>query len=362
MVSASLEERDRRWLSIRHELGQSGLDGLLVVSDGQLERRGSLRYVSDIHASLRYGYVLFPLKGEPIAINMREAWIKDTRMLPLRGGWVSESEPYAQVIADVIKELNLEKGCIGMEGDFTPVPVYQRLVRELPEATFKPSNIIHELKRVKSSEELKIIEKGVEMVDQAFETCLEIARTGKTWNEITSEVCKVLYQWGSEDIGGYPLSRSNNIIKSGDSYHLYPEAQASGGYWMQFGRLISFGEPNKELRAAWELGIKAQELGAEKLRPGNTGGDIMKAINEALKGSKYTGAPRGSGHGVGLDVIERPFISLDDETVLKPNMVIAIHPVFSPHPVTFEACADMFVVTEDKPRKLSKITPEIKVI
>ena len=131
---------------------------------------------------------------------------------------------------------------------------------------------------------------------------------------------------------------------------------------MQFGRLISFGEPKKELRAAWELDIKAQRLAAEKLRPGNTGGDVMRAINDALKGSTYTGAARGSGHGVGLDIIERPFLSLDDETVLKPGMVVAIHPVFEPHPGTFEACADMFVVTEDKPRRLSRITPEIKIV
>jgi Xaa-Pro aminopeptidase len=126
--------------------------------------------------------------------------------------------------------------------------------------------------------------------------------------------------------------------------------------------LISFGEPKKELHEAWELDTKAQERGAEKLRPGNTGADVMKAINDALKGSKYTGAIRGSGHGVGLDVLERPFISLDDETVFKPGMVIAIHPIFSPPAGAFEAVADTFVVTEDKPRKLSRISPEIKVI
>jgi Xaa-Pro aminopeptidase len=362
MVGTSLEERDRRWSNIRRELERNCLDGLLVVSDGQLERRGSFRYVSNAYATLMYGYVIFPSKGEPIGIYSRGGWITDRRALPLRGGWVTESEPYAPVIADAIKELNLDKGCIGIEGDFLPVPVYQRLVRELPETTFRSSNIIHELKMVKSSEELKLVENGVEMVDKAYETCLEIARVGKTWNEITSEICKTLYHWGAEDIGGYPLSRSTNLIKPGDSYNLYPEAQAPGGHWMQFGRLISFAEPKKEIRAAWELDIKAQERGAEKLRPGNTGADVMKAINDALKGSKYTGALRGSGHGVGLDIIERPFISLDDETVLKPGMVISIHPVFSPHPEVFEACADMFIVTEGKPRKLSKITPKIKVL
>lgn len=88
----------------------------------------------------------------------------------------------------------------------------------------------------------------------------------------------------------------------------------------------------------------------------------MRAINEALKGTPYTGADRGSGHGVGLDIIERPFVALDDETVLRPGMVVAIHPVLAPPPPVFEACADMFVVTEGKPRKLSKVTPEIKVL
>jgi Xaa-Pro aminopeptidase len=362
MVNVSLEERDRRWLNIRRELKRNDLDGLLVVSDGQLERRGSIRFVSNFHASLQYRYVLFPLVGEPVGINVKGEWIKDKRMLSLRGAWVPESEPYANVIADVVKGLNIETSRIGIEGDFLPVPVYQKLIKELPETTFEPSNIIHELKMVKSPEEISLVEKGVEMVDKAYETCIEFAQTGKTWNDITSEVCKVLYQWEAEDIGGYPLSRSNKAIKSGDSYNLYPEPQASGGYWIQFGRLISFGEPEKELQAAWELDIKAQEQAAEKLRPGNTGADVMKAINDTLKGSKYTGATRSSGHGVGLDIIERPFLSLDDETVLKPGMVVAIHPIFSPHPEAFEAVGDMFIVTEGKPRKLSKITPEIKVI
>ncbi|MFC2070165.1 M24 family metallopeptidase [Chloroflexota bacterium] len=363
MTSALLDERDRRWLNIRHELKENGLDMLLVISDGHIERRDSMRYVSDMGAPLMWRYVLFPLDGDPIGINMRgDCWIDDRRTLPLRGGWVPESEPYAPFIADIIRELNIERGNIGMEGDFIPVPVYQKLVKELPEATFTPTNIIRKLKRIKSPAELKLVERGTEIMDKAFEAALNIARPGITWNDITSEICKTLFHWGAEDIGGYPMSRSAGIIKPGDSYNFYPETQAAGGYWIQLGRLISFGEPKKELRAAWELNVKAQQKGEEKLRAGQTGADVMRAINDTLKGSSYTGAPRSSGHAIGLGVLERPFISLDDETVFEPGMVVSIHPVFSPPVDAFEANADMFIVTEDKPRKLSKITSEIKVI
>jgi len=370
MARASLKERDARWRNIREELKRRGLDILLVLSDGHIERAGSIRYVSDVNTRGMYVYLVFPLEGEPIAINMRGAlnqageWVKNTRLLPLRGGWVPESEPYALVVAEVIKEMNMEKGCIGIEGDFIPAPMYHRLVRELPNATFLQVDVIHELKRVKNPEEIRFVEKGAEMADRGYETCIQIARPGKTWNDITGEVCKTLYQWGMEDIGGFPLSRSTQVMKPGDTYLLYPETQAFGGYWIQFGRLISLGEPQKEVREAWDLSIMAQERGTEKLRPGNTGADVIKAMRDALKGSKYTAAPRGCGHGVALDVLEKPFISFDDETELKPNMVMALHPIFSPPTPTPipVLVADTYVVTDGEPRKLSKISPEIRII
>lgn len=361
-----LTERDGRWLKIKHALGQSGFDALLIVSDGQLERRGSVRYVSNCDggasATLTWHYVVFPLKGEPVAVNVVGGWIDDRRTLSFRGGWVPESERYAEALADIMRELNLEKGNIGMEGDFFPVPVYQRLAEAFPQATFAQANIVHELKMVKSPAEIEVVEAGVEVVDRVLEACLQFARPGMTWNDITSEISRTLYMLGTEDIGGYPLSRSIDVIGTGDSYNCYPEPQTRGGYWMQFGRVISFGQPSKELSEAWEFNIKAQERGAEKLMPGQTGADVMKAINDSLRGSKYMGAPRSSGHGIGLDILERPYISTDEEMEFVPGMLVSIHPVFAPPFPAFEANADLFIVTEDKPRRLSRIGPEIRVI
>jgi len=363
----SLQERDRRWANIRREMAQRGLDGLIVVSDGHVERRGAMRYVADVGAAVMYHYVVFPLKGEPIGINLKGGWIKNIKPLPLRGGWVPESGPYAPVIADAIKELNMEKGNIGIEGeiewDFIPSPVYQRLVKDLPKATLKPSTIIHELKRVKSPEELKFIEEWAENVDKACETCFKFAKPGTTENEISSEMCRQFYQMGMEDIHGFPLPRSTRILNPGDNVLLYPETQGPGGYWLHFGRMLAFKKPKKEVQDLWDFCLQAQKRGVEKLRPGNTGGDVMKAVNEALKGTPYIGSARGSGHGMGLDVLEKPFITFDDETVLKTNMTIGLHAILGSSTVPmYVQIADTYIITDGEPRILSKIPKEIKVL
>lgn len=368
-VSMVMAERENRWGKIREAMERAGLDAIVVVSDGHIERAGSIRYIADVNTRGMYVYVIFPLKGPPVAINIRGAlnrvgapWIEDVRRLPFRGGWVPESEPYAAVIAEVIRERGVEKGALGIEGDFLPLPVYQRLVQELPKAAFTETNIIHELKMVKSAEEIRFVEQGVEMVDKAFETCLELARPGRTWNEVSSVVCGRLYDWGMEDIGGFPLPRSTKVMQPGDTYLLYPEIQAPGGYWIQFGRLFSFGEPSKDVREAWDLSIEAQTQAAEKLRPGNTGADVMAAIDDTLRGTRYQADPRGSGHGVALDVLEKPFISHDDRHMIRRGMVVTIHPIFLPLPPHPVLVADTYLVTEGEPRKLSRISPEIKIV
>jgi Xaa-Pro aminopeptidase len=367
--SMTLVEREIRWAKIRQAMEHAGLDTLLVVSDGHIERGGSIRYIADVNTRGMYVYVIFPLKGSPVAINIRgilnrkgASWIEDVRNLPLRGGWVPESEPYGAFIAEIIREWGVEKGTLGVEGDFLPTPVYQRLVRELPETVLMETNIIHDLKMVKSAEEIRLVEQGVEIVDKAFETCQEVARPGMTWNEVSSMVCKTLYDWGMEGIGGFPLPRSTKIMQPGDTYLLFPEIQAPGGYWIQFGRLFSFGEPDTDIREAWDLSIEAQKRATGKLRPGNTGADVMAAIDDTLRGTKYQADLRGSGHGVALDVLEKPFISHDDKQVIKPGMIVTIHPILlapAPYPVLV---ADTYLVTETEPRKLSRISPEIRIV
>jgi hypothetical protein len=59
-VYASTAERDGRWLETRRAMEWSGLDLLILVSDGYVERRGSVRFISDAMTYVMYSYVVFP--------------------------------------------------------------------------------------------------------------------------------------------------------------------------------------------------------------------------------------------------------------------------------------------------------------
>ena len=91
------------------------------------------------------------------------------------------------------------------------------------------------------------------------------------------------------------------------------------GYCSDFGRTVCVGEPAPEVRDAYELVLAAQEAGRAALRPGvhRRARSIERAaepIEEAGHGAHFK---HRMGHGIGLDVHERPFVSEEDDTVLE---------------------------------------------
>ena len=78
----SLEERDRRYKNIRELMGEQGLDGLIMIADAHDDRIGFVRYVSLFGVKNRYGFVVFPFKGEPAFVGARANIVKQL-------GWIT---------------------------------------------------------------------------------------------------------------------------------------------------------------------------------------------------------------------------------------------------------------------------------
>ena len=88
---------------------------------------------------------------------------------------------------------------------------------------------------------------------------------------------------------------------------------------------------------------------AETLKPGMPISEISKSINSSVRSAGFANfSSYRLGHGMGLDNIENPeFLSDKDSSLVKPGMVLAIHPNLSV-PKIGEICVGGTFVIENK--------------
>ncbi len=134
------------------------------------------------------------------------------------------------------------------------------------------------------------------------------------------------------------------------------------GYCSDFGRTIFVGEPDDEFAHAYELVIEAQTAGMAAVKPGVTAAAVDRATRRVIEEAGYGKWFRHrTGHCIGLDVHEYPFISEEDETPLQPGMTFTIEPsIFRPG-VVGARIEDVIVCEAGGARKLNRY-PDAPVV
>jgi Xaa-Pro aminopeptidase len=132
------------------------------------------------------------------------------------------------------------------------------------------------------------------------------------------------------------------------------------GYCSDFGRTIYCGEPPEDYRDAYAVMLAAQEAGRAAATPGTPARDVNAAcrrpIEDAGLGEHFR---HRMGHGIGMDVHEKPFISAEDETPLEPGMTFTDEPsIIIPGRFSVRI-EDIVVCDEAGGRKLGRYPPDL---
>lgn len=99
------------------------------------------------------------------------------------------------------------------------------------------------------------------------------------------------------------------------------------GYCADLTRTIWLGEPHPRLKRALDVVLEAQERALEKIRPGMKAAELDGVARRCIEGRGFGRYISHSlGHGVGLEVHERPYLSQRSEDVLKEGMVFTLEP------------------------------------
>jgi len=99
------------------------------------------------------------------------------------------------------------------------------------------------------------------------------------------------------------------------------------GYNSEVERNMFVGKPDKKAERYHKMALKMQDAALEALRPGGKCSDVDRAVRKFAKGEGLTGyLLHHSGHSIGLEGHEAPFLDVGDDTQVKPGMVFTVEP------------------------------------
>jgi Xaa-Pro dipeptidase len=191
----SLAERDRRWQAVRELMRQQHLDVIVTPQNSghSADYQANTRYLTHCGGGEPDLAAVFPLEGEVTAIATSAAprwptvqdWTTDVR---------EARRNYGRVIVERLKELNVERGRIGItglgevEGTRTPegtifYGTWKQIRDAFPHAELVDATaILDEVRYVKSAEEIEALTQSMEIIELAIQAEIDAARVGvKDW-------------------------------------------------------------------------------------------------------------------------------------------------------------------------------------
>lgn len=245
--------------------------------------------------------------------------------------------PMVPATAEVVIGAGLER--LGIERDSMTVGVRERLAEEAPGVELVGQSVLVEsLRVIKDREEIAAIRHAAEIARRAFHALKALWTPEATENDLAREL-----EYQARRFGGKCLSFPP-IIAAGPRAalpHASPTDAVVGDHpftlvdWGVFAplyasdltRMVFHTKPSKRIEKVYRIVQKAQQAGIDAIRPGATCGSVDKAarsvISKAGFGKQFG---HGLGHGLGLEVHEGPRLGREQETELRPGMVVTVEP------------------------------------
>ena len=229
---------------------------------------------------------------------------------------------------------------IGVEGQQMRVFVHLAMMRAFPEAEIVDAHMpISALRLRKTSSEIATMRDAICVTERAFAGTFDEVRAGMTEAQVEAILMRRLFEEGAEDVAFPPIvaagtnsamphakARRDYAIRSGDAL-LFDFGARIDGVCADLTRTVFVDHVTDADAAMYECVRTANAAGRDASRPGATAHEVDDAATGALETSPYARFIRTkTGHGLGLDVHEAPYIMRGNPQRLEPGMVFTIEP------------------------------------
>jgi Xaa-Pro aminopeptidase len=230
---------------------------------------------------------------------------------------------------------------LGFESIHLPHAIWSELLSHLPPSIelVPAHHLVDDLRVVKDAEELGQLQDAIDVLDRCLANVLARIEPGQTEKQVARLI--ELYLIEHADGPSFPsivatgpnasvphAVPSDRRIQAGELLKIDIGARASG-YVSDMTRTVCFGPPNDaRVSDIYAIVLEAQEHAEQHIRPGMTGREADALAREVIARAGYGHTfVHGLGHGIGLEVHERPSLSQSrGDEVLEPGMVFSIEP------------------------------------
>ncbi len=329
---------NKRIETLSGQLTQRGLDWV-ALNPGP-----SLRYLTGLnfHLMERPVVVLFASSGQVKVIlpELEQAKVAalpfEAEIFPFGDDPASWQSVFEKALADISGKLLR----VGVEPTGLRFLELDLLRKALPEADFVDgSATVAELRMRKGNEELKAMRQAAIIAQKALLNTLETVRPGQSELQVSAELMVQLYREGSDaQLPFAPIvstgpnsanphaSPTDRVLREGEML-LIDWGASFGGYFSDITRTFFCGEPTDEMGLIADLVEKANTSARLGGRAGMPAGEVDRLARDVIAQAGYGNYfTHRTGHGLGMEAHEFPYVFQGNPLALEPGMVFTIEP------------------------------------
>ena len=320
---------------------EKGIDALYLNAGTNLEYFTGLRW----YASERLVGAIVLQSGAVtlVAPAFEKGSLEQAMALKLDTLLWEEHESPTQLLLEFVASQAGESSLLGVD-ESTSYALVSKLEKNTHNITLCDGALITaECRMHKSENELKIIQTAMEMTLKVHQATASMLYEGISTSQVTSFIDKAHKKMGAAGSSfcivlfgqatAYPHGVNYEQTLQKNDWVLIDTGCKLLGYHSDITRTYAFGTPTALQRKFWDYEKRLQQVAFEAAQINRTCASVDDAVREELKqlslqaDYKLPGVPHRTGHGIGMDIHEWPYLVGGDQTLLAPGMCFSNEPM-----------------------------------
>lgn len=331
-MTDDLVQRLRPYGKVAHDLG---VDAVALVPGPNFTRAVKHPFMSHERPFL----LVIPVDGPPAAL-VPNLELRSWDLVGFEGAvfdW-RDQDGFDAAFEALVAHLGIKS--LAVEGQVMRVFVHHALKRAQPDLEIVDGEAaISGLRIIKTRDDIAALKAAIAISERALVRVLDDLRLGQTEKQIEQALIQALFAEGADGQAFSPIvaagegsarphakARADYPVKAGDALLLDFGARKDG-FCADITRTVFLDHVSDEGMEVYDTVLRANRKGLEVTRAGVTAHEIDDAVIGMLEASRFADRIRTkTGHGLGRDVHEAPYIMRGNHTVLRAGTVFTNEP------------------------------------